>query len=89
MRLEASRNPEVANLVRAWSDDGFSADVAFNTDAGLPGGRDEIALFHYAIDGLILDRLTEPIDPTTSTDQVIDRLVNGLLGDARPVRKPS
>lgn len=89
LRLEASRNPEVASLVRAWSGDGFSADVAFNTDAGLPGGRDEIALFHYAIDGLILDRLTEPIDPTTSTDQVIDRLVSGLLGDARPVHEPS
>lgn len=87
LRLEASRNPQVASLVRAWRGAGFSADVAFNTDAGLPGGRDEIALFHYAIDGLILDRLTEPIDPTTSTDHVIDRLVSGLLRDAQPVRK--
>ncbi len=48
--------------------------------AGLPGGRREIALFHYAIDGLLLDRLTTPIDPETSTDTVIDDLVAGLLG---------
>ncbi len=35
---------------------GFDGDVAFNAAAGLPGGRREIALFHYAIDGLLLDR---------------------------------
>lgn len=87
LRLEATRNTEVAGLVRAWRGAGFSADVAFNIEAGLPGGGNEIALFHYAIDGLILDRLTEPIDPTTSTDHVIDLLVNGLLQDARPVPK--
>ena len=84
LRLEASRNPAVARLVRAWQGAGFSADVAFHTDAGLPGGRDEVALFHYALDGLILDRLTEPIDPATTTDHVIDRLVNGLFRDAHP-----
>ena len=53
--------------------------MAFNSDAGLPGGREEVALFHYAIDGLILDRLTASIDPSTSTDRVIDRFVDGLL----------
>ncbi|MEP1125348.1 MAG: TetR family transcriptional regulator [Ilumatobacter sp.] len=84
LRLEASRNPDVARLVRAWQGAGFSADVAFHTDAGLPGGRDEVALFHYALDGLILDRLTAPIDPATTTDHVIDRLVAGLFRDVHP-----
>lgn len=84
LRLEASRNPDVARLVSNWLREGFVADVAFNTDAGLPGDRDEIALFHYAIDGLVLDRLTEPIDPTTSTDHVISRLVDGLIGTLDP-----
>ena len=46
---------------------------------GSRGGRREIALFHYAIDGLLLDRLTTPIDPETSTDDVIDDLVAGLI----------
>ncbi|WP_020377221.1 TetR/AcrR family transcriptional regulator [Candidatus Microthrix parvicella] len=79
LRLEASRNPRIAELVQNWVSTGFAADVAFNDGAGLPGGREQLALFHYALDGLMLDRLTAPIDPSTSTDQVIDRLVDGLL----------
>lgn len=79
LRLEAARRPEVGALVGAWLRAGFAGDVAFNTAAGLPGGAAEIALFHYAIDGLLLDRLTTSIDPSTSTDEVVDALVAGLL----------
>ncbi len=79
LRLESARRPEVGALVGAWLRAGFAGDVAFNTAAGLPGGAPEIALFHYAIDGLLLDRLTTSIDPSTSTDEVVDALVNGLL----------
>ena len=79
LRLESSRRPEVAAMLGAWQRAGFEGDVAFNAAAGLPGGRQEIALFHYAIDGLLLDRLTTPIDPYTSTDEIIDRLVADLL----------
>lgn len=79
LRLESGRRPELAAVLGAWQRAGFDADVEFNTQAGLPGGRREIALFHYAIDGLLLDRLTTPIDPDTSTDEVIDALVAGLL----------
>ena len=81
LRLESSRRPELAAVLSAWQRAGFEADVAFNTGAGLPGGAREIALFHYAIDGLLLDRLTTPIDPSTSTDEVVDALVAGLLAD--------
>ncbi|MCM3779147.1 TetR/AcrR family transcriptional regulator [Microbacterium hydrocarbonoxydans] len=79
LRLESSRRPELAAVLAAWQRAGFDGDVAFNSAAGLPGGRREIALFHYAIDGLLLDRLTTPIDPDTSTDDIIDDLVAGLL----------
>lgn len=79
LRLESSRRPEVAAVLGAWQRAGFDGDVAFNVAAGLPGGRREIALFHYAIDGLLLDRLTTPIDPGTSTDEIVDDLVSGLL----------
>ncbi|MFF2494065.1 TetR/AcrR family transcriptional regulator [Agromyces sp. NPDC058064] len=79
LRLESTRRPEVAAVLREWQQAGFAGDVAFNRQAGLPGGPREIALFHYAIDGLLLDRLTSPIDPETSTDEVIDALVDGLL----------
>ncbi|WP_136057195.1 TetR/AcrR family transcriptional regulator [Microbacterium sp. K24] len=79
LRLESSRRPEVAAVLGAWQRAGFDGDVEFNIAAGLPGGRREIALFHYAIDGLLLDRLTSPIDPDTPTDDIIDDLVAGLL----------
>lgn len=79
LRLESSRRPEVAAVLGAWQRAAFDGDVAFNTAARLPGGRREIALFHYAIDGLLLDRLTSPIDPDTPTDDIIDDLVAGLL----------
>jgi DNA-binding transcriptional regulator YbjK len=79
LRLEAARRPEVAEPMRAWLRTSYDADVAFNTAAGLPGGAGEIALFHYAIDGLVFDRLTASIDPDTPADDVVDRLVERLL----------
>lgn len=79
LRLEAARRPELRETMAAWQRDGFAADVAFNAAVGLPGGAREIALFHYAIDGLLLDRLTTSIDPGTPTDEVVDALVAGLL----------
>lgn len=79
LRLESLRRPELAEMFGAWRRAGFDGDVAFNTAAGLPGGRREIALFHYAIDGLMLDRLGTPVDPATSTDEIVEALVDGLL----------
>lgn len=79
LRLDSARRPELAAVLTPWLRGGFEADVAFNRSAGLPGGRREIAVFHYAIDGLLLDRLTTPIDPDVPVDDVIDVLVAGLL----------
>ncbi|RLV55505.1 TetR/AcrR family transcriptional regulator [Aeromicrobium phragmitis] len=79
LRLEAARRPELAGALGDWQRAGLEADIAFNEAAGLPGGRREIALFHYAIEGLVFDRLTSPIDPDTPTDEVVDALVKGLL----------
>lgn len=79
LRLEAARRTEVAEPMRAWLRASYDADVAFNSAAGLPGSAAEIALFHYAIDGLLLDRLTASIDPDTSAGDVVDRLVERLL----------
>jgi DNA-binding transcriptional regulator YbjK len=79
LRLEATRNEVVAAQLEEWLSSGFAADVAFNEAAGLPGGAREIALFHYAIDGLLLDRLSVPIDPETTPEQVVDALVDALV----------
>lgn len=79
LRLESARRPEVAEVLGRWQRESFSADVDFNRGAGLPGDAREIALFHYALDGLVFDRLTTPIDPGTPTDEIVDHLVAGLL----------
>lgn len=79
LRLEASRRPEIRDVLGSWQRSNFRSDVEFNLAAGLPGGAREVALFHYAIDGLLFDRLTYPIDPDTSTDDIVDSLVAGLL----------
>ena len=86
LRLNAARDPEIGERIGHWLRTAFAADVAFNADAGLPGGRLEIALFHYAIDGYILDRLTMPIAPDIGGDPVIDTLVNALFGPRTPQR---
>jgi AcrR family transcriptional regulator len=88
LRLEAGRRPELADVIGEWMRTNFEGDVAFNAGAGLPGGRAEIAMFHYALDGLLLDRLTTSIDPDTSTDDVVAALVEGLLPDAVAPMQP-
>lgn len=79
LRLEAARRPAVAEALGAWRQRAFEEDVAFNDSSGLPGGQAEIALFHYAIDGLMLDRLTVPIDTGLSVDAAIDAFVDRIL----------
>jgi len=79
LRLEVARRPELAPAFHKWQSAAFDQDVAFNEAAGLPGGRREIALFHYAIEGLVFDRLTSPLDPQTDTDDIVRALVDGLL----------
>ncbi len=79
LRLEGSRRPEVASALGAWRQRMFEQDVAFNDGAGLPGGRTEIALLHFAIDGLILDQLTVPLGTGVSAEEAVDALVSRIV----------
>lgn len=79
LRLEGIRRPEVAEIIGEWRRTGFTGDVAFNEQAGLPGTAREIALFHYAVDGLLLDQLTGPLLPDVPVDDIVEALVDGLL----------
>ena len=82
LRLEAARRPEAQELMAAWLRGGFRADIAFNEAAGLPGGATEIALFHYALDGLLFDRLTIPLEPEVPTATIVEMLVDRLLPES-------
>lgn len=82
LRLEATRNPAVAESVSVIVRRNYRMDVLFHTGAGLPGGGYEVALLHYAIDGLILDRLTVSIDARNGeAGQAVDDLVRRLVPD--------
>jgi hypothetical protein len=53
--------------------------VTFHVAAGLPGGAFEVALPRYAVDGLLLDLLTTPVDAGFDVDQVVSALVSRLV----------
>lgn len=79
LRLEAARRPAVAEALGGWRRRAFHEDVAFTERSGLPGGRTEIALLHYAIDGLMLDHLTVPLDTGLTVDLAVDEFIDRLL----------
>lgn len=80
LRIDATRRIDVFAGIVDWRRREFDEGVAFNAEAGLPGGRLHVALFHYALDGFVLDQLTGPMADDISADEVIDALVSGLLG---------
>jgi len=79
LRLEASRNPGLAGVLGATLGAAYRDDVAFNVGRGLPGGPFEIALLHFAVDGLLLDQLTTSFDPNLDVDVVVEAVVRRLL----------
>ncbi|MEL6982718.1 MAG: TetR/AcrR family transcriptional regulator [Actinomycetota bacterium] len=80
LRLESRRRPALADALADTLRSAYREDVAFNIAQGLPGGAEEIALLHYAIDGLLFDCLTIPIDPDLDLDRMVDTMVRRLVG---------
>lgn len=79
LRLEATRRPHVAQALAAWRRTGLREDVAFTDQAGLPATAADILLFHYALDGLIFDHLTVPIDEDANPYDAVNAFVQRLL----------
>ena len=79
LRLEATRRPAVADALATWRRNGLRADIEFNTKMGLPGEPADIVLFHYALDGLILDQLTVPIDDDADPETLATTLAHRIL----------
>ncbi|MFJ6196177.1 TetR/AcrR family transcriptional regulator [Micromonospora sp. NPDC092111] len=82
LRLEAVRRPGLARILGDTLRRGYRDDVAFHVAAGLPGGAFEVALLHYAVDGLLLDLLTTSVDAGFDPDRVVSALVSRLVADA-------
>ena len=79
LRLEATRRPSLAPVLGRTLATGYQGDVAFHLGRGLPGGAREIELLHYAIDGLVLDRLTASIHPAEAPPPDLDAIVTDLV----------
>jgi AcrR family transcriptional regulator len=79
LRLEAARRPGLAEILGATLRGGYRDDVAFHATTGLPGGALEIALLHYALDGLLLDMLTTSIDAGVTPDQALTAFIDRLV----------
>jgi hypothetical protein len=72
LRLEAARRPVLGGTPRQ----GYHDDVAFHATTGLPGGAFEIALLHYALDGLLLGAsIRADVDPDRVVAAFVDRLI--------------
>ncbi|MEU6074777.1 TetR family transcriptional regulator [Micromonospora sp. NPDC047074] len=82
LRLEAARRPDLARILGDTLRRGYHDDVAFHLAAGLPGGAFEVALLHYAMDGLLLDLLGTSIDAGFDPDDVVVAFVSRLVGNA-------
>lgn len=82
LRLEAARHPELSRALTSTLERTYAQDVAFHLQAKLPGGAREVALLHYALDGLLLDLLTVSINNRQDTEQVVDMLVQRLLASS-------
>lgn len=89
LRLEAVRRPGLARILGETLRRGYRDDVAFHEASGLPGGAFEVALLHYAVDGLLLDLLTTSIDAGFDPDEVVSALVTRLVAGAPAGQTPS
>jgi len=88
LRLEAVRRPGLARILGETLRRGYRNDVAFHAVSGLPGGAFEVALLHYAVDGLLLDMLTTSIDAGFDPDEVVSALVTRLVAAAPSQSSP-
>ena len=82
LRLEAARHPELRHVLSALLERNYASDVAFHAQAGLPGSALEVAMLHYAIDGLLLDLLTASINGRQQVRHAADQLVRRILNSA-------
>ena len=82
LRLEATRDNDLAERLQRTLTSGYSRDLAFHSAAELPGGDISVALLHFAIDGLLLDLLSPSInadiDPHTAVETLVRRLTQGV-----------
>lgn len=84
LRLEATRSPELATMLETTLHEAYRFDVAYHASSGLPGGEREVALLHWAIDGLFLDVVTPSMGAPLDADAAVALLVERLVPHESP-----
>ena len=79
LRLEAARRPDLAQILQDTLTRNFQLDVMFHRQARLPGDAPEIAMLHFAINGLLLDVLTVSIQQKAQSMDLLEVLVTRIL----------
>jgi DNA-binding transcriptional regulator YbjK len=60
LRLEATRRPELQNVLTEQIRANIQANVDFHLASGMPGDAETVVLLYLALNGLIVERLTLP-----------------------------
>lgn len=81
LRLEATRNTQLAHALTETLKKYLAIDLDFHRRAGLPGGRREVELLHLAIGGLILNLVTLPevLNLGEQRSEIVRQLVERLV----------
>ncbi|GGJ54498.1 TetR/AcrR family transcriptional regulator [Deinococcus roseus] len=84
LRLEAARRPDLGQVLQDTLVRNFQLDLMFHRQARLPGDAPEVALLHFALDGLLLDLLTVSIQQKEKSLALLETLVTRILAPANP-----
>lgn len=66
LRLEAARSEEISAVVTPILRQGLIDDVSFHRERGFYGGQAMVTQLHHLVNGILLDHLTAPLDPTAN-----------------------
>lgn len=81
LRLEATRRPELQELLTAQVRADIDENIARHEAAGLPGGAHAVLLMHAAMNWLIVERLTLPeVLTQREREELVTQAVERILG---------
>ena len=84
LRLEAARDSAVGEVVGPFLREGLAGDQRFHAEAGLPGGATTVEFTHYAVLGLVLDKLTVPLNPERPATEAAAAMAGLLVASSSP-----
>lgn len=80
LRLEATRRPELRDVLTDSVRGDIAANVAAHHASGLPGDSTSVRLLHMALNWLIIERLTLPgVYSEQEADELVARAVERLI----------